>query len=131
MRAARIYGNRDVRVEDVPIPTLEDPMNGAPDYSDSGPETTDSISSTGVANHPLDAAYGKVKSEDAGGMGKSGGKGEDEWKAAPRAIVEVEWCGICGSDLHEYDAGELYRLVPTLWMLRMRNVGWMVEAVAA
>lgn len=23
-----------------------------------------------------------------------------------RAIVEVEWCGICGSDLHEYLAGK-------------------------
>lgn len=22
------------------------------------------------------------------------------------SLVEVEWCGICGSDLHEYVAGE-------------------------
>ena len=102
MRAARIYGNRDVRVEDVAIPTLEDPMNGAPD-SGSDPETTDSISATDVVKHPLDAAYGKAKSA---GEGRGGEKGEDEWKAAPRAIVEVEWCGICGSDLHEYNAGE-------------------------
>jgi (R,R)-butanediol dehydrogenase / meso-butanediol dehydrogenase / diacetyl reductase len=47
MRAARLWGNRDIRVEDVPIPTA----------------------------------------------------GPDE------CIVEVEWCGICGSDLHEYAAG--------------------------
>ena len=106
MRAARIYGNRDVRVEDVPVPTLEDPMNGAPNARQGAPETTDSISSKDVAKHPLDAAYGKAKNEDVG-QGEGGeGRGGDEWKAAPRAIVEVEWCGICGSDLHEYDAGE-------------------------
>ncbi|OAP58748.1 chlorophyll synthesis pathway protein BchC [Fonsecaea erecta] len=49
MRAARFYGNRDIRVEDVPIP-----------------------------------------------------------KAGPgECLVEVEWCGICGSDLHEYAAGPI------------------------
>ncbi|KIY02678.1 uncharacterized protein Z520_01143 [Fonsecaea multimorphosa CBS 102226] len=47
MRAARFYGNRDIRVEDVPVPEA--------------------------------------------------GPGE--------CLVEVEWCGICGSDLHEYAAG--------------------------
>ncbi|EXJ59802.1 hypothetical protein A1O7_03949 [Cladophialophora yegresii CBS 114405] len=47
MRAARFYGNRDIRVEDVPVPEA--------------------------------------------------GPGE--------CVVEVEWCGICGSDLHEYAAG--------------------------
>ena len=115
MRAARIYGNRDVRVDDVPIPTLEDPMNGAPDASAQTQETktTDSITSTDVAKQPLDLGDGGVKSEeDAGGMGK----GKDEWKAAPRAIVEIEWCGICGSDLHEFDCGELASLCVCLWM---------------
>lgn len=52
MRAARFYGNRDIRVEDVPIPEA--------------------------------------------------GPGE--------CVVEVEWCGICGSDLHEYAAG-MYQLL--------------------
>jgi threonine dehydrogenase-like Zn-dependent dehydrogenase len=34
---------------------------------------------------------------------------------ATEAIVEVEWCGICGSDLHEYKSGPLvltYNLIP-------------------
>ena len=101
MRAARIYGNRDVRVEDVPIPTLDDPMNGAPDTAENTPDVTDSISSTDVANAPRDVVYGDGRDGDGGKKGS-----EDEWKAAPRAIVEVEWCGICGSDLHEYDNGE-------------------------
>lgn len=26
-------------------------------------------------------------------------------------IVDIEWCGICGSDLHEYLVGE-YNLLP-------------------
>jgi (R,R)-butanediol dehydrogenase / meso-butanediol dehydrogenase / diacetyl reductase len=47
MRTARLYGNRDIRIEDAPIPQA--------------------------------------------------GPGE--------CLVEVEWCGICGSDLHEYEAG--------------------------
>ena len=28
-------------------------------------------------------------------------------------IVEVEWCGICGSDLHEYLAGEMCSKPPS------------------
>lgn len=54
MRAARFYGNRDIRVEDVPVPEA--------------------------------------------------GPGE--------CVVEVEWCGICGSDLHEYAAGMSTLLEP-------------------
>lgn len=53
MRAARLHGNKDVRVEDVPIPKP-------------GPN---------------------------------------------QCLVEVEWCGICGSDLHEYVAGAYGDLV--------------------
>lgn len=49
MKAARIYGVRDIRIEDVPIPEVD----------------------------PGDC------------------------------LVEVEWCGICGSDLHEYLEGGL------------------------
>ena len=56
MRAARMYGNRDIRVDDVPVPVL--------------PELS------------------------------------DDWAGGARAIVQVEWCGICGSDLHEYEAGK-------------------------
>ena len=48
MRAARFHGNKDIRVEDVPIPELRP---------------------------------GEV-------------------------LIEIEWCGICGSDLHEYTIGE-------------------------
>lgn len=48
MRAARFYGRKDIRVDDVPRP-----------------------------------------------------------KAGPgQVIVEIEWCGICGSDLHEYIMGK-------------------------
>ena len=54
MRAARFYGNRDIRVEDVPIP-------------EAGPG---------------------------------------------QCVVEVEWCGICGSDLHEYAAGLYFNSTP-------------------
>jgi (R,R)-butanediol dehydrogenase/meso-butanediol dehydrogenase/diacetyl reductase len=25
-----------------------------------------------------------------------------------QVLVEIEWCGICGSDLHEYVAGLLF-----------------------
>ena len=89
MRAARIYGNKDVRVDDVPIPTLEDPMNGAGGTAESN---VDADAASGLVA-PVDAGVGVGKNED------SGGKGRDEWKTAPRAIVEVEWCGICGSDL--------------------------------
>lgn len=49
MRAARCYGKRDIRLEDVPVPAV--------------------------------------------------GPGE--------CLVEVEWCGLCGSDLHEYLEGSL------------------------
>ncbi|KAJ9615419.1 hypothetical protein H2200_001494 [Cladophialophora chaetospira] len=55
IRAARYHGNKDVRVEDLPMPTLK-------------PGT---------------------------------------------ALVEIEWCGICGSDLHEYVAGPLGGPIPT------------------
>lgn len=48
MKAARFYGNRDIRVEEVEVPQIRD---------------------------------GQV-------------------------LVEIEWCGICGSDLHEYLVGE-------------------------
>ena len=58
MRAARFHGNRDVRVEDVPIPQA--------------------------------------------------GPGE--------CLVEVEWCGICGSDLHEYAAGLHFLFLCSLWI---------------
>lgn len=47
MKAARFYGQRDVRIEDVAIPEV-----GPGQY-----------------------------------------------------LIEVEWCGICGSDLHEYLSG--------------------------
>ena len=47
MKAARFYGKRDIRIEDVDIPSV--------------------------------------------------GHGQ--------CLVQVEWCGICGSDLHEYVAG--------------------------
>lgn len=47
MKAARFYGKRDVRIEDVAIP-------------EAGPG---------------------------------------------QYLIEVEWCGICGSDLHEYLSG--------------------------
>ena len=50
MKAARYYGNRDLRVEDVPEPQVEP---------------------------------GTVK-------------------------IRVEWCGICGTDLHEYDDGPIF-----------------------
>ena len=60
MRAARMHGNKDVRVDDVPRPEL------------------------------------------------SPGK----------ALVEIEWCGICGSDLHEYLEGLScpLRLPPVLFV---------------
>lgn len=48
MKAARFYGNRDIRVEEIDVPQIRD---------------------------------GQV-------------------------LVEIEWCGICGSDLHEYLVGE-------------------------
>ena len=48
MKAARFYGNRDIRVEEVEVPQIRD---------------------------------GQV-------------------------LVEIEWCGICGSDLHEYLVGK-------------------------
>jgi threonine dehydrogenase-like Zn-dependent dehydrogenase len=57
MRAARMHGHRDVRVDDVPVPTL-----------------------AASADHP-----------------------KDSWLGAPRALIQVEWCGICGSDLHMYE----------------------------
>jgi (R,R)-butanediol dehydrogenase/meso-butanediol dehydrogenase/diacetyl reductase len=50
MLAARYYGRRDIRLEDVPIPSLE---------------------------------------------------------ADDDVLVEVSWCGICGTDLHEYTAGPI------------------------
>lgn len=53
MRAARYHGQRDIRVEEIPIPQP--------------------------------------------------GPGE--------CLVEIEWCGICGSDLHEYTAGMVYRIL--------------------
>lgn len=48
MRAARFYGQKDIRIDDVPIPQV-------------GPN---------------------------------------------QVLIEVEWCGICGSDLHEYVIGK-------------------------
>ena len=48
MRAARLHGNQDVRVDDVPLPV---PSPG-------------------------------------------------------KALIEIEWCGICGSDLHEFLEGD-------------------------
>jgi threonine dehydrogenase-like Zn-dependent dehydrogenase len=53
MKAARFYGAGDVRIEDIPRPSIE------PDS----------------------------------------------------ALIDIEWCGICGSDLHEYIAGPM--VVPT------------------
>ncbi|MGY3566615.1 2,3-butanediol dehydrogenase [Sinomonas sp. RB5] len=50
MKAARYYGNKDLRVEDIPEPPVEP---------------------------------GKVK-------------------------IRVEWCGICGTDLHEYEDGPIF-----------------------
>lgn len=49
MKAARYHGNKDIRIEEVPVPEAR----------------------------------------------------------AGECLVEVEWCGICGSDLHEYVAGPL------------------------
>jgi (R,R)-butanediol dehydrogenase / meso-butanediol dehydrogenase / diacetyl reductase len=74
MRAARFHGNRDVRVESVPIPTL--------------PSQDTLEDSTSPSNRE---------------------NGVETWKTRPRAIVEVAWCGICGSDLHEFNEGELFR----------------------
>ena len=54
MRAARFYAKADIRIEDVPEPTLS-PGN---------------------------------------------------------VLVAVEWCGVCGSDLHEYLAGKFPRGLP-------------------
>lgn len=48
MRAARYYNNHDIRVEDVPMPSV-------------GPN---------------------------------------------QCLIKVEWCGICGTDMHENSAGE-------------------------
>ena len=56
MRAARYYGQKDIRVEEVPIPKP-------------GPN---------------------------------------------QCLIEIEWCGICGSDLHEYIVGKLQNHVLTL-----------------
>ena len=110
MRAARMHGPRDIRIDDVPIPTLDDPMNGAPNFD---------------ADADADADAGSAASGDGGGVtvaGIMGGgsntinkqglattEGEEvgkKWKETPRAIVQVEWCGICGSDLHEYAHGK-------------------------
>lgn len=55
MRAARFYGQKDIRIDDVPIPQV-------------GPN---------------------------------------------QVLIEVEWCGICGSDLHEYVTGKYYKPGPT------------------
>lgn len=33
------------------------------------------------------------------------------------ALVAVEWCGICGSDLHEYLHGDFFQLSRILMML--------------
>ncbi|KAK5053897.1 hypothetical protein LTR84_001859 [Exophiala bonariae] len=54
MRAARYYGKRDIRVEDVPIPE----------------------------------------------------------PGSNQCLIEIAWCGICGSDLHEYVAGPMGCPVP-------------------
>jgi (R,R)-butanediol dehydrogenase / meso-butanediol dehydrogenase / diacetyl reductase len=51
MKAARYYGRRDLRVEDVEMPQIK----------------------------------------------------------AGQVLVEIEWCGICGSDLHEYLVGKLMK----------------------
>lgn len=51
MRAARFYGERDIRIEDIPIPSI----------------------------------------------------------GQRQCLVEVEWCGLCGSDMHEYLAGRVQR----------------------
>jgi (R,R)-butanediol dehydrogenase/meso-butanediol dehydrogenase/diacetyl reductase len=74
MRAARFHGNRDIRVESVPIPTLPAP----------------------------DTQGGSTPSSD-------GNNAVDAWHYRPRVVVEVAWCGICGSDLHEFLEGESAR----------------------
>ncbi|WP_320121762.1 alcohol dehydrogenase catalytic domain-containing protein [uncultured Sphaerochaeta sp.] len=51
MKAARWYGNKDIRIEDVPKPSV-------------------------------------TKDDDV--------------------LIEIEWCGICGTDLHEYAEGPVY-----------------------
>jgi len=51
MKAARWYGNKDVRIENIPKPKI-------------------------------------TKDDDV--------------------LLEIEWCGVCGTDLHEYEEGPVY-----------------------
>lgn len=38
-----------------------------------------------------------------------------------QCLIEVEWCGICGSDLHEYLAGMCKQGIPIMIMAKMQS----------
>lgn len=89
MRAARLHDRNDVRVETVSVPVLLDRTS----------------TSTSTSTSQITKSAGEDGNEKHGA--------ETTWLNAPRALVQVEWCGICGSDLHMMAMGE-FIFVPSI-----------------